>query len=353
MLTTEKGLYCLALNLEKTKVGALVFGIDREVKAKQYIYRTKKQQGVNVSWKLIGKVVDGLGKPIEFMGNQEDKDVISLPKSRKKTMKNTTNISNLIDLQKFAKNIKTKNKKEGLLLRVERKAPGIIRRERVRQGLITGIKVIDSLVPIGRGQRELILGDRQTGKTALGLDAIIHQVEQYKKSLKQKTYGATDLVVCVYVAIGQRLSTIARICEVLQKRDCMKYTIIVSAPASSPVGFQYMAPYTGCTIAEYFSEYLNSDVLIIYDDLSKHAAVYRQMSLLLGRAPGREAYPGDVFYLHSRLLERGVKLRSYEDYYIPLKIKNETLGLTKLFIKDLRIMYKKGKVTLDLSLIHI
>eukprot|EP01120_Amphizonella_sp_Union-15-10_P004940 TRINITY_DN156_c0_g1_i3.p1 TRINITY_DN156_c0_g1~~TRINITY_DN156_c0_g1_i3.p1 ORF type:complete len:189 (-),score=21.72 TRINITY_DN156_c0_g1_i3:16-582(-) len=173
MLTTEKGLYCLALNLEKTKVGALVFGIDREVKAKQYIYRTKKQQGVNVSWKLIGKVVDGLGKPIEFMGNQEDKDVISLPKSRKKTMKNTTNISNLIDLQKFAKNIKTKNKKEGLLLRVERKAPGIIRRERVRQGLITGIKVIDSLVPIGRGQRELILGDRQTGKTALGLDAII------------------------------------------------------------------------------------------------------------------------------------------------------------------------------------
>jgi F-type H+-transporting ATPase subunit alpha len=177
------------------------------------------------------------------------------------------------------------------------------------------------------------LGDRQTGKTSLGLDSMLHQVLSFKKSIKDKILSKIDLVICIYVAIGQRLSTIARICDVLEKKGCLAYTIIVSAPASSPIGFQYIAPYTGCTLAEYFSELLDLDVLIIYDDLSKHAAVYRQMSLLLGRAPGREAYPGDVFYLHSRLLERAAKLKTYQHIF---KQDQDTLKL---------LSFKGGSIT--------
>lgn len=278
MLKIGGGIYCLAINIEKENVGALIFGRDRSVVAKQYVYRTGHVISIETGWAFLGRVVDALGNPIDGKGKIEQK-------------------------QKFWRRS------------IERKAPGIIKRERIKEGLETGIKVIDSLVPIGRGQRELILGDRQTGKTSLGLDSILHQVLSFKKGIKDKILSKIDLVICIYVAIGQRLSTIARICDVLEKKGCLAYTIIVSAPASSPIGFQYIAPYTGCTIAEYFSENLDLDVLIIYDDLSKHAAVYRQMSLLLGRAPGREAYPGDVFYLHSRLLERAAKLKTYQHLY--------------------------------------
>lgn len=279
MLRIGGGIYCLAINIERESIGGLIFGRDRSVVAKQYVYRTGHVISIETGWAYLGRVVDALGNPIDGKG-------------------------------------KIKQKQRFWRRSIERKAPGIIKRERIKEGLETGIKVIDSLVPIGRGQRELILGDRQTGKTSLGLDSILHQVLTFKKSIKDKILSKIDLVICIYVAIGQRLSTIARICDVLERKGCLAYTIVVSAPASSPIGFQYIAPYTGCTIAEYFSEVLDLDVLIIYDDLSKHAAVYRQMSLLLGRAPGREAYPGDVFYLHSRLLERAAKLKTYQHVYI-------------------------------------
>lgn len=296
MLRIGGGIYCLAINIERDSIGGLIFGRDRSVVAKQYVYRTGHVISVETGWAFLGRVVDALGNPIDGKG-------------------------------------RIKQKQRLWRRSIERKAPGIIKRERIKQGLETGIKVIDSLVPIGRGQRELILGDRQTGKTSLGLDSMLHQVLSFKKSIKNKILSKIDLVICIYVAIGQRLSTIARICDVLEKKGCLAYTIIVSAPASSPIGFQYIAPYTGCTLAEYFSEILDLDVLIIYDDLSKHAAVYRQMSLLLGRAPGREAYPGDVFYLHSRLLERAAKLKNYQHIF---KNKKGKLKLLK---------FKGGSIT--------
>ena len=252
----------MALNLESENVGVVIFGDDRNVKEGDVVKRTGNIVDTPVGKELLGRVVDGLGNPIDGKGA-------------------------------FDKNIKK--------TRVEVKAPGIIPRQSVNEPMQTGLKSIDSLVPIGRGQRELIIGDRQTGKTAVAIDAIINQKKINESSDEKKK------LYCVYVAIGQKRSTVAQITKTLEEAGALKYTTIVAATASDSAPLQFLAPYTGCTIGEYFRDN-GMHALIVYDDLSKQAVAYRQMSLLLRRPPGREAYPGDVFYLHSRLLERSAKL---------------------------------------------
>jgi len=252
----------MALNLEKDNVGVVIFGDDRSIKEGDIVKRTQSIVDAPVGKNLLGRVVDALGNPIDGKG----------------------------DLDK-----KLERK------RVDVKAPGIIPRQSVNQPMQTGLKAIDSLIPIGRGQRELIIGDRQTGKTAVAIDTIINQKE------KNKSTDEKNKLYCIYVAIGQKRSTVAQIVKSLEDAGAMEYTIIVSATASDPAPLQFLAPYTGCTMGEYFRDN-GMHALIIYDDLSKQAVAYRQMSLLLRRPPGREAYPGDVFYLHSRLLERAAKL---------------------------------------------
>ena len=262
MVEFSDGSKGMALNLESDNVGVVIFGDDRAIKEGDTVKRTGSIVDVPVGKELLGRVVDGLGNPIDGKG--------ALDKGLKRN-------------------------------RVEVKAPGIIPRKSVSEPVQTGLKAIDSLIPIGRGQRELIIGDRQTGKTAVAIDTIINQKEiNQSGDEKQKLY-------CIYVAIGQKRSTVAQIVKTLEDAGSMEYTTIVAATASDPAPLQFLAPYTGCTIGEYFRDN-GMHALIIYDDLSKQAVAYRQMSLLLRRPPGREAYPGDVFYLHSRLLERAAKL---------------------------------------------
>jgi F-type H+-transporting ATPase subunit alpha len=253
MLEFANGQFGVALNLEEDSVGAMILGDYLEIKEGDMVKTTKRILEVPVGEAIIGRVVNPLGQPIDGKGE--------------------------IKTEKFYP--------------VEKIAPRVIARESVNKPLQTGIKAIDSMIPIGRGQRELIIGDRQTGKTALALDAIINQ--------KQEN------VICIYVAIGQKQSKIAKIVSKLQETGAMKYTTIVLAGASDPAAFSFIAPYAGCAMGEYFMDQ-GKDVLVVYDDLSKHAVAYRQIALLLRRPPGREAYPGDIFYLHSRLLERSAKL---------------------------------------------
>ena len=262
MVEFSGGIKGMALNLEKDNVGVVIFGDDRSIKEGDIVKRTQAIVDAPVGKNLLGRVVDALGNPIDGKGDLDKKI------GRK---------------------------------RVDVKAPGIIPRQSVNQPMQTGLKAIDSLIPIGRGQRELIIGDRQTGKTAVAIDTIINQKE-INKSGEEK-----DKLYCIYVAIGQKRSTVAQIVKTLEDVGAMEYTTIVSATASDPAPLQFLAPYTGCTMGEYFRDN-GMHALIIYDDLSKQAVAYRQMSLLLRRPPGREAYPGDVFYLHSRLLERAAKL---------------------------------------------
>ncbi|KAK7115339.1 ATP synthase subunit alpha, mitochondrial-like [Littorina saxatilis] len=261
MVEFSSGLKGMALNLEPDNVGVVVFGNDKLIKEGDIVKRTGAIVDVPVGRELLGRVVDALGNPIDGKG--------PLGSSER--------------------------------LRVGLKAPGIIPRTSVKEPMQTGIKAVDSLVPIGRGQRELIIGDRQTGKTAVAIDTIINQKRFNEGSNeKQKLY-------CIYVAIGQKRSTVAQLVKRLTDADAMKYTIVVSATASDAAPLQYLAPYSGCAMGEFFRDN-GMHALIIYDDLSKQAVAYRQMSLLLRRPPGREAYPGDVFYLHSRLLERAAKM---------------------------------------------
>jgi F-type H+-transporting ATPase subunit alpha len=253
MLMFESGVAGMVLNLEEDNVGAVLMGDETEIKEGDRVRRTGHVVDVPVGDALIGRVVNALGEPIDGQGP-------------------------IATTERWP---------------VERSAPGIVARQPVNTPLQTGLKAIDSMVPIGRGQRELIIGDRSTGKTALAVDAILNQHDQN--------------VICVYVAIGQKQSTVARVVRTLADRGAMQYTIVVSSSASEPAPLQFLAPYAGCTMGEYFRD-RGKDVLIVYDDLSKHAVAYRAMSLLLRRPPGREAYPGDVFYLHSRLLERAARL---------------------------------------------
>ncbi|MCD6329834.1 MAG: F0F1 ATP synthase subunit alpha [Candidatus Cloacimonetes bacterium] len=266
-------IYGMALNLEEDNVGCIILGESDKIKEGDIVKRTKKIVQVPVGEALLGRVVNPLGMPLD--GKEPIKSKLSMP--------------------------------------IERKALGVVARQPVIEPLQSGLKAIDSMIPIGRGQRELIIGDRQTGKTALAVDTIINQKD-------------TD-VFCIYVAIGQKRSSVAKVVEALREHGALGYTIIVSATASDPAAIQYIAPYSGVTMGEYFRD-RGKHVLVIYDDLSKHAVAYRQISLLLRRPPGREAYPGDVFYLHSRLLERASKL---EEIYIiiPKEMKKAEEGVNK------------------------
>ncbi|MPY69701.1 MAG: F0F1 ATP synthase subunit alpha [Alphaproteobacteria bacterium] len=261
MVEFPGGIVGMALNLESDNVGVVIFGDDRTIKEGDTVKRTGTIVDAPVGMGLLGRVVDGLGNPIDGKGPIEG----------------------------------------ATRQRVEVKAPGIIPRKSVHEPMQTGLKAIDSLIPVGRGQRELIIGDRQTGKTAVAIDAFINQRAAHQgDDEKKKLY-------CIYVAIGQKRSTVAQIVKVLEENGAMDYSVVVAATASDPAPMQFLAPYTGCTIGEWFRDN-GKHALIVYDDLSKQAVAYRQMSLLLRRPPGREAYPGDVFYLHSRLLERAAKM---------------------------------------------
>lgn len=253
LLEFPNDVFGMALNLEETCVGAVLLSSDAKISEGAEVKRTGRVVEVPVGEAMLGRVVNALGHPIDGKGPIDTNDYRP----------------------------------------VESRAPGVVQRQPVKEPLQTGIKAVDSLIPIGRGQRELIIGDRQTGKTAIAVDTIINQRD-------------TD-VICIYVAIGQKNSTVARIVRTLEEYGAMDYTVVVAATASEPAPLQYIAPYAGCAIGEYFM-YKGKHALVIYDDLSKHAIAYRAMSLLLRRPPGREAYPGDVFYLHSRLLERAAKL---------------------------------------------
>ena len=264
MVEFENGTRGMALNLENDNVGIVIFGADREIKEGQTVKRTQAIVDVPVGKGLLGRVVDALGNPIDGKGP--------------------------IPFEKRA--------------RVDVKAPGIIPRKSVNEPMATGLKAIDSMIPIGRGQRELIIGDRQTGKTAIALDTILNQ-----KSLNVAGAPESQKLYCVYVAIGQKRSTVAQFVKVLEENGALEYSIIVAATASEAAPMQFLAPFSGCAMGEYFRDN-GMHAVIIYDDLSKQAVAYRQMSLLLRRPPGREAYPGDVFYLHSRLLERAAKLNA-------------------------------------------
>ena len=266
MVEFPGGVKGMALNLESDNVGIVIFGDDRNIKEGDTVKRTGAIVDVPVGKGLLGRVVDGLGNPIDGKGPIED----------------------------------------ATRMRVEVKAPGIIPRKSVHEPMQTGLKAIDSLIPIGRGQRELIIGDRQTGKTAIIMDTIINQ-----KSINDAAKDDSEKLFCIYVAIGQKRSTVAQIVKTLEENGALEYSIVVAATASEPAPLQFLAPYTGCTMGEFFRDN-GMHAVIAYDDLSKQAVAYRQMSLLLRRPPGREAYPGDVFYLHSRLLERAAKMNDSE-----------------------------------------
>src|ERR1700709_1265007 len=276
MLEFPHGVFGIALNLEEESVGAVLLGEFKEIKEGDPVKRTGRIISVPVGPELLGRVVNALGQPIDGKGPI---------------------------------NAKLKSP-------LERVAPGVIFRKSVSQPVQTGLKAIDAMVPIGRGQRELIIGDRQTGKTAVAIDTIINQ----------KGTG----VKCVYVAIGQKQSSIANVVRKLEEHGAMGHTIIVAASASTPAAMQYLAPYGGCAMGEYFMD-RGEDALIVYDDLSKQAVAYRQISLLLRRPPGREAYPGDVFYLHSRLLERAARVNAeYVEAFTKGEVKGKTGSLTAL-----------------------
>jgi F-type H+-transporting ATPase subunit alpha len=259
LIEFENGIFGMVLNLEEDNVGAVLLGSSEEIREGDSVKRTGRIASLDVGEGMLGRVINTIGEPVDGRGPIKG-ETISLP--------------------------------------LERKAPGVIYRQPVNEPLQTGIKPIDAMIPIGRGQRELIIGDRQTGKTAIAVDTIINQKEFYDKG---------EPVFCIYVAIGQKGSTVANIAATLEQHGAMNYTVIISATASDPAALQFYAPFAGCTIGEYFRD-TGRPALIIYDDLSKQAVSYREVSLLLRRPPGREAYPGDIFYLHSRLLERASKI---------------------------------------------
>jgi len=299
LLEFPHGIRGLVLNLEEDNVGVAIMGAYEHIREGDPVKRTGRIAEVPVGEELLGRVVDGLGAPIDGRG----------PITAKQTRK------------------------------IEIKAPGIVKRKSVHEPMQTGLKAIDALVPIGRGQRELILGDRQTGKTAVAIDTILNNKGQN--------------LMCVYVAVGQKQSTVARVVDRLKQNGAMDYTIVVAANASDPAPLQYLAPYTGVTMGEYFRD-SGKHALIIYDDLSKHAVAYRQLSLLLRRPPGREAFPGDVFYLHSRLLERAAKLSDKEGggSLTALPIIETQAGDVSAYIPTNVISITDGQIFLETNLFY-
>ena len=309
MVEFDSGVKGMALNLEADNVGVVVFGDDREIKEGDNVKRTKSIVDVPVGKELLGRVVDGLGNPIDGKGE-----------------------------------IKTSKRS-----RVEVKAPGIMPRKSVHEPMMTGLKAIDALVPIGRGQRELIIGDRQIGKTAIAIDTFINQKstnDAAGKDDKKKLF-------CIYVAIGQKRSSVAQIVNTLEENGAMEYSIVVASTASEPAPLQFLAPYTAATMGEYFRDN-GMHAVVVYDDLSKQAVAYRQMSLLLRRPPGREAYPGDVFYLHSRLLERAAKLNESngEGSLTALPIIETQAGDLSAFIPTNVISITDGQIFLESELFY-
>jgi F-type H+-transporting ATPase subunit alpha len=316
----------LALNLEEESIGALVLDDFLSIEVGNTVKRTGEVLSIAVGHELIGRVIDPLGNAQDGLGDIFKKDVAEHDDGR--------------------------GPQRNLL---EAKAPSVLERESVNTPIHTGIKAIDSMIPIGRGQRQLIIGDRGTGKTAIALDAIINQ-RQPSQGLggASKGQGRTDKpLICIYVAIGQKESKIVKIAETLKKFDALQYSVIVSASASSPAALWYLAPYAGCAIGEYFRD-KGMDALIVYDDLSKHAWAYRQISLLLRRPPGREAYPGDVFYLHSRLLERAAKLSKEKGggSLTALPIVETQLGDVTAYIPTNIISITDGQIFLETDLFN-
>ncbi|HZB68802.1 MAG TPA: F0F1 ATP synthase subunit alpha, partial [Sphingomicrobium sp.] len=307
MVEFENGTKGMALNLEADNVGVVIFGSDAEIKEGSTVKRTGTIVDVPIGKGLLGRVVDALGNPIDGKGPIEATE----------------------------------------RRRVEVKAPGIIPRKSVHEPVQTGLKALDALVPIGRGQRELIIGDRQTGKTAVALDTFINQKE-INKSGKE-----SEKLYCIYVAIGQKRSTVAQIVRALEENGAMEYSIVVAATASEPAPLQFLAPYTGCAMGEYFRDN-GMHAVIVYDDLSKQAVAYRQMSLLLRRPPGREAYPGDVFYLHSRLLERAAKMNDDEGggSLTALPIIETQAGDVSAYIPTNVISITDGQIFLETDLFY-
>jgi F-type H+/Na+-transporting ATPase subunit alpha len=299
LLEFPHGVMGLALNLEESQVGVVLLGDYTEIREGDQVRRTGRIMEVPVGEALVGRVVNALAQPIDGKGPIVTKDRAA----------------------------------------IERIAPGVIDRQPVKEPLQTGLKAIDSMIPIGRGQRELIIGDRQTGKTAVAIDTIINQKGQN--------------VICVYVAIGQKRSTVAQVVKTLEEYGAMEYTVVVSASASDPAPMQYLAPYAGCGIGEYFRD-TKRHALCVYDDLSKHAAAYREISLLLRRPPGREAYPGDVFYLHSRLLERAAKLNDQNGAgsLTALPIIETQAGDVSAYIPTNVISITDGQIYLETDLFH-
>ena len=304
----QSGVKGMALNLEEDNVGVVIFGSDQEIKEGDTVKRTDQIVSVPVGKGLLGRVVDGLGNPIDGAGEIK-----------------TTEFS-----------------------MTEVKAPGIIPRKSVHEPVQTGLKIVDSLIPIGRGQRELIIGDRQTGKTAIILDTIINQ-----KRINDQAKDEREKLYCVYVAIGQKRSTVAQVVKTLKDYGAMDYTIVVAATASDPAPMQFMAPYSGCAMGEYFRDN-GMHAVIFYDDLSKQATAYRQMSLLLRRPPGREAYPGDVFYLHSRLLERAAKMNDDEGAgsLTAMPVIETQAGDVSAYIPTNVISITDGQIFLESSLFY-
>jgi F-type H+-transporting ATPase subunit alpha len=307
MVEFPGGIRGMALNLESDNVGVVIFGDDRTIKEGDTVKRTGAIVDVPVGRGLLGRVVDGLGNPIDGKG-----PIVGAERKR-----------------------------------VEVKAPGIIPRKSVHEPMQTGLKAIDSLVPIGRGQRELIIGDRQTGKTAIIIDTILNQ-----KGINSGSDESKKLY-CIYVAIGQKRSTVAQIVKTLEDQGAMEYSVVVAATASEPAPLQFLAPYTGCTIGEFFRDN-GMHAVIFYDDLSKQAVAYRQMSLLLRRPPGREAYPGDVFYLHSRLLERAAKMNDKEGAgsLTALPVVETQAGDVSAYIPTNVISITDGQIFLETGLFY-
>lgn len=308
MVEFESGVKGMALNLEEDNVGVVIFGSDQNIKEGDTVKRTDKIVSVPVGRELLGRVVDALGEPIDGKGP--------------------------INATEYSYS--------------EVKAPGIIPRKSVHEPVQTGLKIVDALIPIGRGQRELIIGDRQTGKTAIILDTIINQkyINEQAKSEKEKMY-------CIYVAIGQKRSTVAQVVKTLKDYGALDYTIVVAATASDPAPMQFIAPYSGCAMGEFFRD-RGMHATIFYDDLSKQATAYRQMSLLLRRPPGREAYPGDVFYLHSRLLERAAKMNDAEGAgsLTALPVIETQAGDVSAYIPTNVISITDGQIFLETSLFY-
>merc|ERR1712190_341960 len=307
MVEFSSGLKGMALNLETDNVGVVVFGDDRAIVEGDSVKCTGTIVDVPIGDELLGRVVDALGAPIDGAGP-----------------------------------INTATRR-----RVELKAPGIIPRQSVHEPMTTGLKAVDSLIPIGRGQRELIIGDRQTGKTAIAIDTMLNQ-----KAVNESADKSLHLY-CIYVAVGQKRSTVAQLFEILRKNDCLKYTTVVAATASDAAPLQFLAPYTGCAMAEYFRDN-GKHAVIFFDDLSKQAVAYRQMSLLLRRPPGREAYPGDVFYLHSRLLERAAKMSDDmgAGSLTALPVIETQAGDVSAYIPTNVISITDGQIFLETELFH-